>query len=188
MAVGTGYDGASTNLPAQDARSREAGATSLGARLFRERLGKRELKRRACHMLPGCLPYLLWVVPHHDPKSPIFLAAISGVLVAVALAIYFYFSRIQREGEHHRDRVIAIVGYAGSVLAMLLLFPGYPELAFTVLAVLAFGDGSAHEHCSFCEFVRRCWPRSSRVLWSRLTEHPQIGMSFSVRALFPPLL
>jgi dolichol kinase len=39
--------------------------------------------------------------------------------------------------------VAAVIGYAGSVLLTLLLFPAHAELGLTVLAVLAFGDGSA---------------------------------------------
>ena len=37
----------------------------------------------------------------------------------------------------------SVAGYAGSVLMTLLLFPAHAELGLTVLAVLAFGDGSA---------------------------------------------
>ena len=38
---------------------------------------------------------------------------------------------------------MSVAGYAGSVLITLLLFPAHAELGLTVLAVLAFGDGSA---------------------------------------------
>ena len=37
----------------------------------------------------------------------------------------------------------AVAGYAASVLLTLIAFPGDAELGLTVLAVLAFGDGSA---------------------------------------------
>lgn len=105
------------------------------------RLDRVELRRRVWHMLPGLLPFLLWYFPHRDPISP----TLRGIMIALAVGlggmILVRFHRIARPGE--RDRLAAVAGYAGSVLAMLLLFPGEAELGLTVLAVLAFGDGSA---------------------------------------------
>jgi dolichol kinase len=87
------------------------------------------------------LPFLLWAVPHRDPISPT-LQAIMVLLVALLGGhIYWRYHRIERQ--HDRERVAAVLGYALSVLVMLLMFPQHAELGLTVLAVLAFGDGSA---------------------------------------------
>jgi dolichol kinase len=53
-----------------------------------------------------------------------------------------FFRLIEREGEKS-DRAGAVLGYAGSVLATLFLFPAQAELGLAVLVVLALGDGSA---------------------------------------------
>ena len=106
------------------------------------RLGETELRRRIWHMAPGVLPLLLWPIPHEDPISPTLLAILILLNVAVGVAIYLKFGHIQRPGAPN-DRLSAVAGYTGSVVATLLLFPGQPELGLTVLGVLAFGDGTA---------------------------------------------
>ncbi len=65
------------------------------------------------------------------------------ILLVLALGghVFWRYHRIERH--HDRERVAAVMGYALSVLAMLLMFPQHAELGLTVLAVLAFGDGSA---------------------------------------------
>lgn len=106
------------------------------------RLGENELKRRLWHMSPGLLPFLLWPIPHADPISPTLRGIMVTIIVGLGIAIFVQFRRIARNGEYS-DRLAAVAGYAGSVLLMLLLFPNQAELGLTVLAVLAFGDGSA---------------------------------------------
>jgi dolichol kinase len=100
-----------------------------------------EWRRRAWHASPGLLPFLLWAVPHRDPISP----TLQGIMVLLVLGlaghIFLRYHRIERS--HDRERVAAVLGYALSVLVMLLMFPQHAELGLTVLAVLAFGDGSA---------------------------------------------
>jgi dolichol kinase len=92
-------------------------------------------------MLPGLLPLLLWVVPHPHPWLVTLVVAVA--IVAAAIATFVQFHCMQREGEGRNDCLVAVVGYAGSVLAALLLFAPHVEVAFLVLGVLAFGDGSA---------------------------------------------
>ena len=93
-------------------------------------------------MSPGLLPFLLWTYPHRDPLSPTLRWIIAGIVLALALAIFAGYRAIARRGERGQ-RLTSVAGYAASVLVMMLLFPGQLELAMTVLAVLAFGDGSA---------------------------------------------
>lgn len=93
-------------------------------------------------MAPGFLPLLLWFVPHADPVSPRLRVIVIAIIAVLGAFIFARYRQIARPGEL-RDRTATVVGYAGSVLAMLLLFPADLELAMTVLAVLAFGDGSA---------------------------------------------
>ncbi len=106
------------------------------------RLTAEEWKRRLWHMSPGILPFLAWPIPHADPLSPTFKVIILVLAVVLAGAIFVNFRRIARNGVHS-DRLTAVAGYALSVLLTLLLFPAHIELGLTVLAVLAFGDGSA---------------------------------------------
>lgn len=106
------------------------------------RISSTELRRRFWHGVPGLLPFLLWWLPHRDPISPTLFGIIVAVAVLIAGAIFVGYRQIERSGEHHQ-RLAAVGGYAGSVLLMLLLFPADIELGLTVLAVLAFGDGSA---------------------------------------------
>ena len=113
---------------------------SIG-RLFQDRLGAAEIRRRAHHMLPGFLPLLLWVVPHPHPW--LVTLVVAAVIVAAAIVTVVRFHCMQREREGRTDCLVAVVGYAGSVLAALLLFAPHVEVAFLVLGVLAFGDGSA---------------------------------------------
>ena len=60
---------------------------------------------------------------------------------ALALAAFGCYSWIARRRDH--NRVSVVMGYAASVVAMLVLFPRQPELGLAVLATLAFGDGMA---------------------------------------------
>ena len=113
---------------------------SLG-RLFQERLGPAEMRRRAHHILPGFLPLLLWVIPHPHPW--IVTSVVAALIVGAAFVTFVRFHCIKRGSEGRNDCIVAVVGYAGSILVTLLLFAPHVEVAFLVLGVLAFGDGSA---------------------------------------------
>ncbi len=111
------------------------------ARLFQERLGPAEMRRRAHHILPGFLPLLLWVIPHPHPW--IVTSVVAALIVGAAFVTFVRFHCIKRESEGRNDCIVAVVSYAGSILVTLLLFAPHVEVAFLVLGVLAFGDGSA---------------------------------------------
>jgi dolichol kinase len=116
------------------------GQQSIG-RLVQDRVGPTELRRRAHHILPGFLPLLLWVIPHPHPW--IVTSSVAAVIVAAAVWTFVRFHCIQREREGRNDCIVAVAGYSGSILVTLLLFAPHLEVAFLVLGVLAFGDGSA---------------------------------------------
>ncbi len=104
-------------------------------------LSKRELRRRFWHMSPGLLPFVLQAVPHQDPISPTLRGIILIVAAVIAGRIFLGFRRIQRTSE--RGGGAAVAGYVLSVLTMMLLFPRHLEMSLALLAILAFGDGSA---------------------------------------------
>lgn len=135
-----GFMAATVAVPARP-RAVEKASSLVG--YLRSRLGEVELRRRLWHMLPGLLPFVLWIIPHDAPTSMRFqlVVGIGGSLAAAVMILKF--SQIRRQGEANRDSVMAVLGYAGSGLGMMLLFPGELQLATGVLAVLAFGDGSA---------------------------------------------
>ncbi|MBW3542678.1 MAG: hypothetical protein KY476_20635 [Planctomycetes bacterium] len=131
-----------------------------------------EFRRRLWHMLPGLLPFLLWAFPHRDPISPTLRWILVGVVVALALHVWLRYRLIARPGD--REQSGAVLGYAGSVLVMLLAFPAHAELGLTVLAVLAFGDGSATLGGLLCGGARLPWnPRKS---WAGLVSFLAVGM------------
>ncbi len=164
------------------ARDRHSGGSEgLGATTTVPRLDARELRRRIWHMAPGFLPFLLWPIPHRDPMSPTLYTIIIILSLALATGIFVEFRLIQRRGEGNQ-RFWAVVGYSGSVLLTLLLFPGMCELGMTVLAVLAFGDGSAtlgglliggrrlpwnpqKSLAGFCSFLLVGIPMSAMIYW-----------------------
>lgn len=100
-----------------------------------------EWRRRLWHASPGVLPFLLWAVPHRDPISP--TLQVIMILLVCGLGGHVFWRYRQIERQHDRERVSAVFGYALSVLVTLLAFPQHAELGLTVLAILAFGDGSA---------------------------------------------
>lgn len=103
----------------------------------------REIRRRFCHILPGFLPMLLWLIPHKDPLS--WRARIGVVLLIATLAtgILSRFRTIGRSPADERGRFGAVMGYALPIALMVLCIPAHIELAFLVLAMIAFGDGMA---------------------------------------------
>lgn len=101
----------------------------------------REIKRRFWHMCPGLLAFGLHVVSHADPISPMLQLIIVTCCVAIAAWILLGFRQIQRQGEG--VGLAAVSGYSLSVLLTAFLFPRHLELGLAVLAILAFGDGSA---------------------------------------------
>lgn len=106
-------------------------------------LDSQELRRRMSHMLPGFLPFILWGVSHKDPLSTKAVLIFFAIFVGLTGVLFLQWSKIARSGTGSTDRIEAIFGYACSVMLTLILFPAHPECGMAVLAVLAFGDGSA---------------------------------------------
>ncbi|MBI1315200.1 hypothetical protein GC176_28245 [bacterium] len=110
-------------------------------KVVEDRLGPRELKRRVWHMTPGLLAFSLWVTPHADPLTTGWLIYIAMHCIPLALAGCYWGRTFTRPQE--RNCVCSAVSYCAIVLTAILLFPGQPELGMAVLAIIAFGDGSA---------------------------------------------
>lgn len=92
-------------------------------------------------MSPGLLPFVFAAIPHQDPIS---LDA-RIIMVAVAATIAAALLRDTKNITRTRDESLKsnVFGYLIPVVGLLFLLPATPELGMTVLAVLAFGDGSA---------------------------------------------
>jgi len=110
---------------------------------WRDRITAAELRRRVWHISPGCLPVILWFVPHRDPISSTLQWVLFGIISALALRIFLQYRLIRRSGERGSRGTAAVLGYAVSVMASLLLFPAQAEIGLAVLSILAFGDGAA---------------------------------------------
>lgn len=129
------------------------------------RLGPAELRRRLWHMGPGLLPVALWIYPQRwlvdyflflpaicltiaeglfrtqDRLVLVRNATILMPLLGLTIAAIRRHASIARAGES--SLMASALGYSGTVIAALLLFPVQSEIAMAALAVLAFGDGSA---------------------------------------------
>jgi len=132
---------ASTSVDARkDAKQQRSLLPTARESIF-TRLDSMELRRRFWHMSPGLLPFLMWPIPHRDPISPTLYVIIVAIVVGLSLKIFLQYRLIQRVGE--TNGTSGVVGYAAAIVGTALLFPAHVELAMTVLAILAFGDGSA---------------------------------------------
>ncbi len=131
----------------------------------------RELKRRFWHMCPGLLAFGLQAVSHADPISPTLQLIILSCCVAIAVWILLGFRQIQRQGEG--VGLSAVGGYSLSVLLTAFLFPRHLEIGLAVLAILAFGDGSATLVGLTLRGPRLAWNRTKS--WSGLLGFIVIG-------------
>lgn len=107
----------------------------------RKRVRRLEVRRQLWHILPGFLPIALWFVPHRDPLTPLMWAILLVVTVSLGVHAFVRYRQIARPQD--AERLQSTIGYAGSIVLCLLLFPGDVEIPLTVLAILAFGDGPA---------------------------------------------
>jgi dolichol kinase len=105
------------------------------------RLDKAEWRRRLWHVFPGFLAFLPWFIPHKDPISPTLQLIVLTVTAGLGIGVFLRYRFIARIND--TQRMEAVLGYAMAVLLTVLIFPAHLELGLTVLAVLAFGDGSA---------------------------------------------
>ena len=127
--------------PPRRQSSLSIGTTIAVKQPFLNRVQRQELRRKSCHIIPGFFAFIYAVVPRHDPLTLWSMLIIVGIAGTVALAFRWYSAALMRDGEENLTG--AIVGYVGTFLGTLCLFPAQPEFAFVVLTVLAFGDGLA---------------------------------------------
>ncbi|MEX2286061.1 MAG: hypothetical protein WD648_03165 [Planctomycetaceae bacterium] len=140
------------------------------------RLSGTEIRRRFWHMSPGVLPFVLWGIDHHDPISFAFRTIAGTILVLLATLIFAFFRLVERPGER-ADRTGAVLGYAGSVAAALYLLPSQAEIGLTVLAILAFGDGSATLAGKLLRGPKLAW--NSQKSWSGVIAFLVVGGSMA---------
>jgi phytol kinase len=130
-----------------------------------DRLPPQEWRRRLLHMAPGVLPVALLAIPHRDPL-PLFAQLIILTLIAsISVFAVRASSLFVRSGE--QTWVVSVVSYAAITLAMLLGFPGQPELGLAVTVIIAFGDGSAT--LGGLLWRGRCLPWNRRKSWAGLS-------------------
>ena len=123
-----------------------------------------EWRRRVYHTGPALPAALLWVVPHRVPLSPTLRGILLLAVGVLAGLVWREWRHIRRAGDAGTAaRAPAVFGYAGGVLITLLAFPDRPECGFAVLAILAFGDGSATLFGTLCAGTR--WHRP--LPWNR---------------------
>ncbi len=106
-----------------------------------KRLGPQELKRRLWHIVPGLLPFFLWMIPHTDPLTSWWLLDLAMNAIVLGVAGCYFGRTFSRPGE--RNCLCAVIAYSTLVFSAILLFPGQLEIGMAVLAIIAFGDGSA---------------------------------------------
>jgi phytol kinase len=121
-----------------------------------------EIVRKALHIAPGLLAFLLPLLPHEKPLPPQALLEVT-LITAVLTGIYIAARRIvARPGES--DFYVTTLSYPAAVLATLFAFPGALELTLIVVVVLAFGDGSAYLGGKLIGGPRLPW--NSRKTWA----------------------
>ena len=101
-----------------------------------------EILRKTIHMLPGALPFALFLYPHPSVlpwESLSILALLTGVLTLAYIAS----KKIVRRPDE-RDFYSTCLSYPACIMAMLLLFPQHPEFTCVVVVILGLGDGSAY--------------------------------------------
>lgn len=104
-------------------------------------VARHELQRRIWHMSPGLLPFVMISVPHKDPLSFTTRAIAATLIIGIATLILLRQRTLARQGESNMGA--AVLGYAVSTLALILAFPAHAELGLTLVAIMAFGDGTA---------------------------------------------
>lgn len=132
-----------TNTGAMQLHDSIDGSESCSPTLLRGGLSRREWRRKLWHMLPGCLPFVVPLIPHSRPVGTLFNAIATVIAVSWTIWARLRFQRIRRRGESEAAANSVVFGYAVFVLLSLWLFPSHPELAMATLAILAWGDAVA---------------------------------------------
>jgi dolichol kinase len=100
-----------------------------------------EMRRKLAHMVPGAIPFVMWLIPHDDPLPLWNLAVVVSV---VAILVFVAIRLLPALRRHHRESwVRTCLTYAVPPLATLLIFPARAEYASVVISILAFGDSAA---------------------------------------------
>lgn len=169
-----------------------AGRSRLGRWI--DRLGTTEFRRRIWHITPGLLPPLLWPIPHADPLSPTLQVLLFTLIGGIATAIFVCYRQIERSASSEKGRN-CILGYAGTIIAAIALFPDALEIAMGISAILAFGDGSATVGGKIIGGAKLPWNREKT--WAGFFAFLIVGVpmatlmyyceAHNVEALGPPL-
>jgi len=138
--------------------------TLPGMPALRAKVGRRELRRRLLHMVPGVIPIGLPFTPHSDVWEPLLMTAAivfcaSGLIAAIVMA-----PQVKRRGEQNWTQ--AVWGYILPPFAALLLFPARADLVLLRLQIIAFGAGSATLGGKFFGGSRLPW--NTQKTWSGL--------------------
>lgn len=120
-----------TNDPLQNSAPRTSGS----------RLERNEIIRRLWHFGPGVLALALTQAPGLDSISTTAMVTLVLLGFGTSAAALFYQKTFSRSQEV--SCIPAVIGYVAPVLILLCAFPKFPELALTLLGIVAFGDGSA---------------------------------------------
>jgi dolichol kinase len=104
-------------------------------------LGPKEFRRRVWHFAPGVLALAGTAIPYSEPVPLYLVISLMSIGIGLILGALRWSRSIRRPGE--RNCLQSILGYGVSVLPLLVFFPSQVELALTVTAILAFGDGTA---------------------------------------------
>jgi phytol kinase len=121
------------------------------------RIPRGEIVRKLLHMGPGVLTFLMSAIPHYDPLAWHEVAIVAVVAVIVMGTFLRMHRTVKREGE---DNMLSTVfSYGLCVVVMTSLFREHTEFTCVVVAVLAFGDGSAY-------FAGKLWGKR-KLPWNR---------------------
>lgn len=142
---------------------------------FLARISRQEWRRRALHMLPGFLPFILWMVYHRDPLSWDCRAYLALIIISIAAVTAVKYHRIARRGEVANSA--CIFGYTIPIFTLLIAVPEKAELGLTVLAILAMGDGSA----TVCGLLLRGprLPWNAEKTWAGFIGFIAVGIPYS---------
>lgn len=133
-----------------------------GRSAVRPAVRRGEILRKTIHMMPGAVPFALFLCPH--PRVlPWDSLLILTVLTAVLTAVYIASKRIVRRPDE-TDFYSTCLSYPACILAMLLLFRQHPEFTCVVVVVLGFGDASAYIGGHL--FGRRRLPWNPKKTWA----------------------
>lgn len=100
-----------------------------------------EWRRKRAHILPGLIPFVMWLIPHDDPLpwwNLLLVAIVAASLIGIGISSGQ--GRTRTPDESWRRTCL---NYAVPPLAVLILFPAAPEFAAVALVTLAFGDAAA---------------------------------------------